>query len=228
MIRQLHLAWLLMLTTALPAHASTSSTRSPAITPFEATYHLSVKGWPDATVSHTLKAHGDDWQSHMKARISIATGEETGRFVAGAPLEAIAYRGGYHLLGISHDYRLDRQDLATLPDRQTALVQLGLSLDAARCRTNDQPPCRFDYMNEKGKARHYLYRVTSAAPVTTPAGSLAARHIHAWREGHSDSVINAALSTDTPGLILSLDYLKDDTVKARLRLTHLTSGPGTP
>ncbi|HET8790341.1 MAG TPA: hypothetical protein VFM75_03970, partial [Modicisalibacter sp.] len=31
--------------------------------PFQATYHLSVDGWPDASISHRLSRQGELWQS---------------------------------------------------------------------------------------------------------------------------------------------------------------------
>ncbi|MBR9770379.1 MAG: hypothetical protein GYB54_04550 [Gammaproteobacteria bacterium] len=206
------LLWLLFL---LPFAAQAASMAS-----FDARYHLSVDGWPDATVHHRVYREGDHWRSDMRAQVAIAEGQETARFAEnGDGLRALGYSSGYRLLGIGKSYRLDNRQLQRHPDRQTALVDLSRSVQRERCASG----CEIHYLDHKGDIETLV-----ASPLPTAAIDVNGRMVDALRvrlvePGKDDRHMVVAFHPDLPGLLLGVDYIKRGERVSRLSLTSLTT-----
>jgi len=207
---------------------SLSALASPADpVPFRATYHLSVEGWPDAQIDHRLSRHGELWQSEMQATISIAEGEERSRFrVDSKGIDARAYVSGYSLLGFGERYRLTEDDLAALPDRQTALFALSRRAPDARCTQtedeNETAPCTLRYLDYEGEQKTLRYRVVMHGETRLPIGTFPSVTVDSWDPEKPDRRLVFTFHRDIPGLLLGVEYRRDGERRSRLTLTQLT------
>ncbi|WP_251977882.1 hypothetical protein [Salinicola avicenniae] len=190
--------------------------------PFAAQYHLDISGWPDATITHRLSHDGDVWESEMQASIAIASGEERGRFrLEGDTVQALDYRSTYSLAGIGDEYHRDREQLAALPDRQTALFALSRQAPDARCASSQVSPCELQYQNHKGEEETLYYRVESQATIATPAGDFPGVTVDTWDPEKRDRHLYFSFHREIPGLLLKLRYVRDGEEKSHLDLTRL-------
>ncbi|MFP3416407.1 hypothetical protein SB773_33770, partial [Bacillus sp. SIMBA_074] len=62
--------------TASNTALANEGTLLPAPQPFEAQYRLEIRGWPGATITHTLTNEGSHWLSDMSFSIAVARGQE--------------------------------------------------------------------------------------------------------------------------------------------------------
>lgn len=186
---------------------------------FDANYHLSVSGWPDADISHRLTQVGtDSWRASMKARIAMARGEETGRFrFNGNGLRSYDYDSNYHLLGINRDYSLDSGELGQIPDRQSALIELALNAASNTC----QQDCPVHYRDHRGRDKTLLYRRLPDAPMQVAGLSTQALRLELTEADEPEKRIVMALHPEAPGLLLEMEYFRDDKRKSRLSLTSV-------
>ncbi|WP_157956729.1 hypothetical protein [Salinicola halimionae] len=200
-----------------------------APTPFTAHYQLDINGWPDATITHQLSRVGNDshpgdvWQSAMSASLKVASGEERGRFqLDGDRVQALDYTSAYSLVGIGDEYHLDRSQLQSLPDRQTALFELSQKAPAARCASPQVSPCELDYQNHKGKTETLYYRVIEQADIKTPAGNFPGVTVDTWDPEKRDRHLYFTFHREIPGLLLKMRYVREDEERSHLTLTDLT------
>jgi len=207
--------------------ASTLALAAP--TPFIAHYRLDISGWPDATITHRLSRLGNDshpgdvWESAMSASLKVASGEERGRFQLDADrVQALDYTSAYSLVGIGDEYHLDRSQLQSLPDRQTALFELSQKATAARCASPQVSPCELDYQNHRGKTETLYYRVTEHGDTTTPAGTFPGVTVDTWDPEKRERHLYFTFHRDIPGLLLKMRYVREDEERSHLTLTDLT------
>ncbi|WP_110668754.1 hypothetical protein [Salinicola halophilus] len=201
----------------------TSALAASAPQPFTAHYSLDVDGWPTVGITHTLSHQGSVWQSEMEASIKVASGEERSRFaVENETVEALDYRSGYSLLGIGGDYRLDEDDLAELPDRQTAIFMLSRQAPTARCANPQVSPCELKYQDHKGREKTLLYRVTDKAEVGTPAGDFTGVTVDTWDPEKRDRHLYLTFHRKIPSLLLGSRYVRDGEQTSQLTLNEVS------
>ncbi|HSH49344.1 MAG TPA: hypothetical protein VK991_12240 [Halomonas sp.] len=200
------------------AAASTAATTRPRA--FEASYHLSISGWPDADILHRLTQMGvDDWRITMRARIAIARGQEAGYFrLDGDELRSVGYNASYRLLGIKRRYALDSSDLESLPDRQSAIVALAMRAANSSC----QQGCPIHYRDHRGRNKTLVYRLLPKSPLQVAGQTLQALRLELGEPDEPDKRMVMALHPELPGLLLEVDYYSDGKRKSRLALTSLT------
>ncbi|MDI5891017.1 hypothetical protein [Halomonas rhizosphaerae] len=186
--------------------------------PFDARYRLEVAGWPSTTVAHRLSHDGTHWQSDMRAALSVARGHERSRFIAGEAIRSLHYDSGYSLLGIGKDYELDREALAGLPDRQTALFDLSRRAVADDCDT----PCRLRYLDHRGREERVDYRHLDRRMLELPAGRFEAVRVEVTEPDAPGRRMVFSFHPDVPGLLLAMEYHRDGERRSRLALTDLT------
>ncbi|PRY72574.1 hypothetical protein [Halomonas ventosae] len=186
--------------------------------PFDARYRLEVTGWPSTTVKHRLSRDGTHWQSDMRAAISVARGHERSRFIAGDATRSLHYASGYSLLGIGKEYELDREALARLPDRQTALFELSRRAVADDCAS----PCRLRYLDHRGREERVDYRRLDRRMLELPAGRFEAVRVEVTEPDEPDRRMVFSFHPGVPGLLLAMEYHRDGAQRSRLALTDLT------
>ncbi|MGC3874537.1 hypothetical protein ACPF7Z_14850 [Halomonas sp. GXIMD04776] len=193
-----------------------------ALSPFEATYSLVIKGWPDARISHRLSRLEDAWQSEMSASIATAEGDELSRFrLEGDTIDAQTYASGYRFLGFGERYQLNADELSSLPDRQTALFILSRQANNARCTHSQVAPCRLHFLNYEGEETILKYRVVGRDEVSLPAGTFPRITLDAWNPDKPDRHLIFGFHPQIPGLLLSLEYQREGQLKSRLTLQRL-------
>lgn len=186
--------------------------------PFDARYRLEVAGWPSTTIEHRLSRDGTHWQSDMRAAISVARGHERSRFIAGEAIRSLHYASGYSLLGIGKEYELDREALARLPDRQTALFELSRRAVADDCAS----PCRLRYLDHRGREERVDYRRLNRRVLELPAGRFEAVRVEITEPDEPGRRIVFSFHPAVPGLLLAMEYHRDGERRSRLALTDLT------
>ncbi|WFM72100.1 hypothetical protein [Halomonas sp. CKK8] len=186
--------------------------------PFDARYRLEVAGWPSTTVEHRLSRDGTHWQSDMRAAIAVARGHERSRFIAGEAIRSLHYDSGYSLLGIGKAYELDREALARLPDRQTALFELSRRAVADDC----DPTCRLRYLDHRGREERVDYRRLDRRTLELPAGRFEAVRVEVTEPDDPDRRMVFSFHPGVPGLLLAMEYHHDGERRSRLALTDLT------
>ncbi|WP_277811086.1 hypothetical protein [Chromohalobacter canadensis] len=191
--------------------------------PFAATYHLRLDGWPDADVQHRLShLGGNDWQSEMRASVLTAEGYERGKFrLQDDGVQAWHYASGFTLFGLGEHYHLSARELATLPDRQSALFILSRGLDTAPCQRATAPPCRLAYADHKGRPEAFAYHVGEPRTLDVPAGAFEARWVEGWNPEKPDRRLHLAFSTQWPGLLIAVEYYRDGELASHMALTEL-------
>lgn len=191
--------------------------------PFSASYQLEVSGWPNATIEHRLSRESQHWQSQMQAAIAVARGNERSRFIVTPEgVRAVNYSSGYSLLGIGDSYRLGSNDLALLPDRQTALIELSRRALNDSC---ESATCRLVYQDHRGREEALDYRVLGVTQLTLPAGEFEALKVQANEPDTPERQLLFYFHPNTPGLLLAVDYQRDGERKSQLRLTSLDTQP---
>lgn len=186
--------------------------------PFDARYRLEVAGWPSTTVEHRLSHDGTHWQSDMRAAIAVARGHERSRFIAGEAIRSLHYSSGYSLLGIGKAYELDREALARLPDRQTALFELSRRAVSDDCAS----PCRLRYLDHRGREERVDYRRLDRRTLQLPAGRFEAVRVEVTEPDDPDRRMVFSFHPGVPGLLLAMEYHRDGERRSRLALTDLT------
>lgn len=190
---------------------------------FQATYHLSVDGWPDARINHRLSRQGEVWQSEMRAAISIAKGDERSRFrIDGGVIDAESYVSGYNLLGFGERYRLTAEDLTALPDRQTALFVLSRRAPDARCTHDQVAPCTLHYLGYKGEEETLHYRILERGETQLPYGTYPSVTVDSWDPEKPDRRLVFTFHREIPGLLLAMEYRRDGERQSRLTLRQLS------
>lgn len=211
---------LLMLTWALASIAVADT--APDVRPqaFDASYHLSVSGWPDADISHRLTQIGvDDWRITMQARIAIAHGRETGRFhFNGDGLHSLEYDSSYRLLGIKRSYALNGNTLGNIPDRQSAIVALAMAAASGNCRQD----CSIHYRDHRGRDKSFLYRRLPDKAMRVAGQRVQPLRLELTEPDEPEKRMTMALHPELPGLLLEVEYFRDEKRKSRLSLTSLT------
>lgn len=196
---------------------------------FEARYRLALDDWPDMTIDHRLSRQGGHWQSRMRAEISIASGRETGRFrVVDGGVESLLYTSRYRLMGFGERFRLEADQLTTLPDRQTALFSLARRAPTAECRGEAATPCTLRYRDHEGAEKALDYRVLGVASHATPAGSFPAVTLEAWSPDKPERRLTLIFHRDVPGLLLGMSYRLDGEQRSRLSLVRVSMEDDQP
>ncbi|MEA3251613.1 MAG: hypothetical protein U9Q35_08560 [Pseudomonadota bacterium] len=216
-------AWLI-----LAPLAATAGAAQPPVA-FEARYRLTLDGWPDMTIAHRLSRQGDHWQSRMQAELSIASARETSRFrMVDGDAEALLYTSRYSLMGFGERFRLDADQLATLPDRQTALFSLARRAPAAECRGKAATPCTIGYLDHQGEQQTLDYRVLGLDSRATPAGRFPAVTVEAWSPDKPERRLTLTFHRDVPGLLLGMSYRRDGERRSRLSLARVSIADDQP
>ncbi|MGK0546586.1 hypothetical protein ACSEE7_13890 [Halomonas cupida] len=204
------LLWLLLM--PVTAQAATLSA-------FDARYHLSVDGWPDATVHHRLQPEGEHWLSDMRARVAVAEGQESARFLSqGAQLQAIGYASGYKLLGIGKRYQLNAPQLRQTPDRQTALIQLSRQVQQHGC----SPSCELRYLDHKGEQERLIATPMASRRMEVQGRSIDAPRVRLADPDKDDRHMVVTFHPELAGLLLGVTYTKRGEQVSELALTSLT------
>ncbi|MDW5377422.1 hypothetical protein R6258_10890 [Halomonas sp. HP20-15] len=196
---------------------------------FEARYRLTLDGWPDMTIDHRLSRQGEHWQSRMQAEISIASARETSRFrMVDDGVEALLYTSRYRLMGFGEQFRLDADQLARLPDRQTALFSLARRAPAAECRGKAATPCTIRYRDHQGEEKTLDYRVLELDRHATPAGRFPAVTLEAWSPDKPERRLTLIFHRDVPGLLLGMSYRRDGERRSHLSLARVSIADDQP
>ncbi|MGR4067190.1 hypothetical protein [Billgrantia sp. C5P2] len=187
--------------------------------PFSASYRLEVKGWPNATIQHRLTRESGHWQSRMQAAIAVARGNERSRFIVTPQgVRSVNYSSAYSLLGVGGNYRLAGNELASLPDRQAALVELSRRALNGSCE-NDA--CRLVYQDHRGREEILDYRLLGVETLSLPAGEFEAVRVEVNDPETPEKTMLFHFHPRYPGLLLAVDYRRDGERKSRLTLTAL-------
>ena len=201
---------------SLLALASTAYAGAPQA--FDARYHLAVDGWPDADIEHRVSREGGHWLSEMHANVAVAGGNESSRFIEdGDQLRALSYRSNYRMLGVGKDYRLGQQQLAQVPDRQTALIDLARQAQESHCRSD----CSVRFIDYKGREETMDWRSIDNVPVAVNGQTVEAPTIKLQNPDKQDRYMVISFHPEIPGLILRLDYFKHDEQVSRMSLSSL-------
>ncbi|SPJ33849.1 hypothetical protein [Kushneria phyllosphaerae] len=208
----------------LTALMVSTSLQAGEIQPFKAHYHLVIDGWPNADMTHQLERDKEGWRTTMHASVKIATGYEYSRFRLRNDTDVApwSFYSRYRLFGFGDTYRLDDQQLASLPDRQAALFALSRqAFNAPSCRGRQTTPCTFAYLDHKARQRDMAWRVIDDPEMSVPQGHWQTRHVEAWDEDKPDRRMHFYFTSRYPGLLVQTDYFRDGKLSARLQLTGL-------
>lgn len=189
--------------------------------PFTASYRLEVKGWPNATIEHRLSRESGHWQSRMQAAIAVASANERSRFIVTQEgVRSVNYASGYSLLGVGGNYRLGGSELASLPDRQAALVELSRRALNGGC---EDDACRLVYQDHRGREEALDYRLLGLETLGTPAGEFEAIKVEVNDPETPERKMLFHFHPRYPGLLLAVDYRRDGELNTRLTLTSLST-----
>lgn len=200
--------------------------------PFEAQYRLEVRGWPGATITHSLSNEGSHWLSDMRFSITVARGQEFSRFsLDGDETHALLFNSSYSVLGVGDSYQLNENDIPSL-DRQTALFDLSRRAGHENC--TESAPCAIEFVDQKGRDEHFQYYVSeksvdAPATISVPAGEFESLSVSLIDTEKPDRVLQINFHPDWPGLILSAVYQKEGRRETQLTLTNFNpNGGATP
>lgn len=189
--------------------------------PFEAQYHLDVRGWPGATIQHSLTDEGHHWLSDMRFSVTVARGQERSRFTADeAATHSLMYDSSYSVLGIGDSYQLRENDISTL-DRQTAIIDLARRAGSEACTA--QAPCDMFFVDHRGRDEHFQYYMDDITRLRVPAGEFDTRSVILFDIEKPDRQLRISFHADYPGLILEALYQKDGKRNTHITLTRLDS-----
>ncbi|MGS2744644.1 hypothetical protein ACU6TU_13770 [Halomonas sp. LS-001] len=189
--------------------------------PFEAQYRLDVRGWPGATIKHSLTNEGHHWLSDMRFSITVARGQERSRFHTDeTATHSLMYDSNYSVLGIGDSYQLRESDLASL-DRQTAIIDLARRAGSETCTA--LAPCDVYFADHRGRDEHFQYYMDDTTRLRVPAGEFDARSVMLFDSEKPDRQLRISFHADYPGLILEALYRKDGKRNTHITLTRLDS-----
>lgn len=197
----------------------------PTPQPFEAQYRLEIRGWPSATITHTLSNEGFHWRSDMRFSVAVARGQERSRFILDDnETRPLFYNSSYSLFGIGDSYHLSEADLSS-PDRQTALFDLSRRAGHENCTAS--APCEIEFVDHKGRDEHFQYYMTEPGTIRVPAGQFEAHRVTLIDTEKPDRHLQINFHPDWPGLILSAEYQKEGRRETQLALTSFNPDGGT-
>lgn len=204
----------------LPAKAVAAAPQPDAqLQPFSASYRLEVRGWPNATIEHDLTRESGHWQSRMQAAIAVARGNERSRFIVTPEgVHSVNYASGYSLFGVGGNYRLGSSELAELPDRQAALIELSRRALNGGC---ENETCRLVYQDHRGREEILDYRLLGTDVLQLPAGEFQALKVEVSEPDTPERRMVFHFHPEYPGLLLAVDYQRDGERRSRLTLTSL-------
>ncbi|MBA2778348.1 hypothetical protein [Billgrantia kenyensis] len=186
--------------------------------PFQANYRLEVRGWPNATIEHQLTRESGHWKSRMQASIAVARGNERSRFIVTPEgVRSVNYASGYSLFGVGGNYRLGSSELAKLPDRQAALIELSRRALNGGC----QESCRLTYQDHRGREEILDYQPLGTEILSLPAGEFEAVKVAVNEPETPEREMLFHFHPQFPGLLLAVDYRRDGERRSRLILTSL-------
>ncbi|MBZ5486099.1 hypothetical protein HW452_00990 [Halomonas aquamarina] len=191
------------------------------LAPFEAQYRLETRGWPSATITHTLSREGSHWLTDMRFSVAIARGQEYSRFSdRNGTIRSLLYSSSYSLLGVGDSYQLNEADIPSI-DRQAALVDLSRRAGHESC--TQAAPCDLEFVDHRGRDEHFqYYAVEELQTVNVPAGEFEAQRVVLNDIEKPDRFLEINFHPDWPGLIVSAEYLKEGKRQTRIRLTSFT------
>lgn len=191
------------------------------LTPFDAQYRLETRGWPSATINHTLSQEGLHWLSDMSFSVTIARGQEYSRFsVSDDSIHSLLYSSSYSLIGVGDSYQLNEGDIPSI-DRQAALVDLSRRAGHENC--TQSAPCDIEFVDHRGRDEYFqYYSVPGLQAVSVPAGEFEAQQVILNDIEKPDRLLEINFHPDWPGLILSAEYRKEGRRQTRIRLTQFT------
>lgn len=197
--------------------------------PFQAQYRLEIRGWPGATITHTLSNEGLHWLSDMNFAVAIARGEERSRFsIDNTSTRSLLYNSSYSLLGIGDSYQLNESDISSL-DRQAALFDLSRRAGHEDCMVST--PCDIEFVDHRGRDEHFQYyvdqqNINEPNTITVPAGEFEATRVTLIDKEKPDRYLHINFHPDWPGLILSAEYRKEGRRQTYLTMTQFNPAGG--
>ncbi|KHJ52316.1 hypothetical protein PZ78_02380 [Vreelandella venusta] len=192
--------------------------------PFEAQYRLEIRGWPGATITHTLSNEGLHWLSDMSFSVAVARGQERSRFaVDDDTTRSLLYNSSYSLFGVGDSYQLNEADIHSL-DRQTALFDLSRRVGHEDC--TQEAPCDISFVDHRGRDEHFQYYLNPPASVSVPAGEFDAKQVTLVDAEKPDRHLVINFHPDWPGLILSAEYQKEGSRQTAITMTRFTPAEG--
>lgn len=202
-----------------------SDTALSAPQPFEAQYRLNIRGWPGATITHTLTNEGLHWLSDMSFSVAVARGQERSRFsVDEGSTRSLLYNSSYSLLGVGDSYQLNEAEISSL-DRQTALFDLSRRAGHEHC--TQSAPCAIEFVDHKGREEHFQYYVNDPGTIEVPAGEFTALNVSLIDVEKPDRLLQLSFHPEWPGLILSAEYQKEGRRQTTITMTQFTPAEGS-
>lgn len=218
-------AMALFTVTTVSAEPLPSDTALSSPQPFEAQYRLNIRGWPGATITHTLTNEGLHWLSDMSFSVAVARGQERSRFsIDEGSTRSLLYNSSYSLLGVGDSYELNEAEISSL-DRQTALFDLSRRAGHEHC--TQSAPCDIEFVDHKGREEHFQYYANDPGTIKVPAGEFAALNVSLIDIEKPDRLLQLSFHPDWPGLILSAEYQKEGRRQTTITMTQFTPAKGS-
>lgn len=196
----------------------------PTPKPFEAQYRLEIRGWPSATITHTLSHQGLHWLSDMSFSIAVARGQERSRFSADENgTNSLLYNSSYSLFGVGDSYQLNEGDISSI-DRQAALFDLSRRVGFEGC--TQSTPCDITFVDHRGRDENFQYYVNEPTTARVPAGEFDAKQVTLIDAEKPDRHLLINFHPEWPGLILSAEYQKDGRRQTTLTMTQFSPAGG--
>lgn len=212
------------LTTASTTVLANEGASLPTPKPFEAQYRLEIRGWPSATITHTLSHQGLHWLSDMRFSIAVARGQENSRFSTDENgTRSLLYNSSYSLFGVGDSYQLNEGDISSI-DRQAALFDLSRRAGFEGC--TQSTPCDITFVDHRGRDENFQYYVNEPATARVPAGEFDAKQVTLIDAEKPDRHLLINFHPEWPGLILSAEYQKDGRRQTTLTMTQFNPAGG--
>lgn len=190
----------------------------PMPQPFEAQYQLEIRGWPSATITHTLNNEGLHWLSDMRFSVAVARGQERSRFaLSDDETRSLLYNSSYSLFGVGDSYQLSEDDIISL-DRQAALFDLSRRAGHESCTVD--APCDIEFVDHRGRDEHFQYYAHELGTVSVPAGEFEARSVTLFDVEKPNRHLQIHFHPEWPGLVLSARYEKEGRRQTQLTMTQ--------
>ncbi|XQU09951.1 hypothetical protein P4544_16195 [Halomonas sp. LY9] len=203
---------------------ASNSAALPSPQPFEAQYRLEIRGWPGATITHTLTNEGSHWLSDMSFSIAVARGQERSRFsIDDTGTHSLLYNSSYSLFGMGDSYQLNDSDIHSI-DRQAALFDLSRRAGFEGC--TETSPCDITFVDHRGRDENFQYYVNEPTTKRVPAGEFAAKQVTLVDAEKPDRHLLINFHPEWPGLILSAEYEKEGSRQTTLTMTHFSPAGG--
>jgi len=201
-----------------------SSSALPTPQPFEAQYRLEIRGWPGATITHTLTNEGLHWLSDMSFSITVARGQESSRFtVDESGTHSLLYNSSYSLFGMGDSYQLNEGDIRSI-DRQAALFDLSRRAGSEGC--TESSPCDITFVDHRGRDENFQYYVNAPTTAHVPAGEFDAKQVTLIDAEKPDRHLLINFHPEWPGLILSAEYQKEGQRQTTITMTQFNPAGG--